>query len=59
MGEEENGTAGSQTNGRTAGQPIEVDEDEEELGGGDEDAPGADSPYGGTGLGAVDAANRA
>lgn len=59
MGEEENGGAQSQTNGGTSGAPIEVEEDEEDLGAGDEDASGLESPYGGTGLGAVDAANRA
>lgn len=45
-----------------AGEPIEINDDEDGDRSGDQDAQGeesADSPYGGTGLGAVHAANQA
>ena len=63
MGEEkdtgDDGEGPSQANGggNDPDGPIEIDDDDEA--GRDEDAPGADSPYGGTGLGAIAAANRA
>lgn len=61
MGEEDDTAEdgeGSQTNGdgMDADAPIEIQDDNE--GGRDDDAPASDSPYGGTGLGAVAAANR-
>ena len=53
MGEEGQSQAGG--NAENDG-PIEIQDDDDA--GRDEDAPTADSPYGGTGLGAVAAANR-
>lgn len=55
------GTNGT-SNSVDKGEPIEIDDDDDdENGGGDDDAPNdpADSPYGGTGLGAIAAANSA
>ena len=66
MGDEkdEDGERPSQANenGNDPGGPIEIeddDDDDDDAGRDEEDAPAADSPYGGTGLGAVAAANRA
>lgn len=62
MGDEDDTVEGegpSQTeqNGGQNDDPIEIQDDGDMAR--DEDAPGADSPYGGTGLGVVAAANRA
>ena len=55
--EDGDGTSRAPANGNDANGPIEIDDDDDD-GGRDEDAPVADSPFGGTGLGAVAAANR-
>lgn len=46
-----------QANGDGDNEPIEIQDDDDNTAGRDEDAP-TDSPYGGTGLGAIAAANR-
>ena len=64
MGEQADGEgAAGNANGHIgehgADGPIEIpDEDDEDDAERDDDAPAADSPYGGTGLGAIAAANR-
>ena len=63
MGEEKEateaeGVSQANENGARSDDPIEIQEDEDgEADRDEEDAPAADSPYGGTGLGAVAAAN--
>jgi hypothetical protein len=56
--DDDDGAAAANVNGDGGDEsgPIEVQDDDEA--GRDEDAPTADSPFGGTGLGAIAAANR-
>ena len=58
MGEGE-GPSQANENGNDGDGPIEIPDDDDDEAERDEDAPAVDSPYGGTGLGAVAAANRA